>query len=38
MLLGITVSVVVIAGVLVVTVVGYLINRVNHRDVSADRR
>jgi hypothetical protein len=30
MLLGLTVSAVVVAGVLVVTVVGYLINKANH--------
>jgi hypothetical protein len=30
MLLGITVSVVVVAGVLLTSVVGYLINRANH--------
>jgi F0F1-type ATP synthase assembly protein I len=31
MLLAMTVSVVVVAGVLVISVVGYLIDRVNHR-------
>jgi F0F1-type ATP synthase assembly protein I len=31
MLLALTVSVVVVAGVLVTSVIGYLINRVNHR-------
>jgi hypothetical protein len=30
MLLGLTVSVVVVAGVLVVSLVGYLINKANH--------
>jgi F0F1-type ATP synthase assembly protein I len=30
MLLGLTVSAVVVAGVLVVTVIGYLINKANH--------